>query len=77
DLPGAVTVTAGLTLATLAIVHGAKFGPLAGPTLGPAMGAALLLAAFVVIEKRSETPLFALELLERPRILGANLLVLV
>ncbi|MBN8938388.1 MAG: MFS transporter [Rhizobiales bacterium] len=77
DLPGAVTVTAGLTLATLAIVDGARLGILAAPTLLAAAGATVLLIAFALIERRTAEPLFALDLLRRPRILGANLLVFV
>jgi EmrB/QacA subfamily drug resistance transporter len=68
DIPGAVTITAG----TLAIVYGftkaETNGWASGATVGLLVAAVALLAVFVVIELRSESPLLPLRVvLERNR----------
>lgn len=57
DIPGAVTVTAGLSLLVYALVNAAEAGWGSAETLGLVAGALLLLILFVVIESRSEDPL--------------------
>jgi len=57
DLPGAVTVTAGLALLVYALVDAVNVGWGSTSTLARLGGAALLLAAFVVIESRQRAPL--------------------
>jgi EmrB/QacA subfamily drug resistance transporter len=72
DLPGTVTATAGAGLLVLAVVR-------IGDTLRPAQPALLaaaaivLLAAFVVREKKAQAPLLDLALLKDRGIAGANL----
>ncbi|HEY0815484.1 MAG TPA: MFS transporter [Pseudonocardia sp.] len=57
DLPGALTSTAGVTLAVFALVQGPEIG-WGSPAVGIAAAAALvLLAGFVLIETRSSDPL--------------------
>jgi EmrB/QacA subfamily drug resistance transporter len=76
DLPGAALATLGL--------GGLVFGLLEGPRLGignPAIvaalgGGVLLLAGFVVVEKRSPAPMVPLDLFRNRTFAGANLLTL-
>ncbi|MFC5145527.1 MFS transporter [Streptomyces aureoversilis] len=76
DLPGAVTVTAGLT----ALVHGTIAGETHGwgapHVWGSFAAGVLLLAAFVAIEARVAHPLVPLAILRRRTLATANLLVL-
>ncbi|MEW2030421.1 MFS transporter [Streptomyces roseifaciens] len=76
DLPGAVSVTAGLT----ALVHGTiaseTHGWGAPHVWGSFAAGALLLAAFVAIEARVAHPLVPLAILRRRTLATANLLVL-
>lgn len=71
DLPGAATVTAGVALLVLAVAR-------AGDTLSIAQPAVLavvalgLLAAFMIRERRTASPLLNLALLRDRGILGAN-----
>jgi EmrB/QacA subfamily drug resistance transporter len=75
DVPGAVTVTAGVALLVLAVAR-------AGDTLQATQPAALaaaaivLLAAFVVRERRARAPLLDLALLKDRGIAGANLVLI-
>ncbi|MGH3262087.1 MAG: MFS transporter, partial [Trebonia sp.] len=57
DLPGAATVTAGLSLLVYAVVDTAKIGWGSTTTLLRLAGAAVLLIAFLVIELRQRHPL--------------------
>ena len=57
DLPGAVTVTAGLSLLVYAVVDTVNVGWGSTTTLLRLAGAALLLLAFLVIERRQRHPL--------------------
>jgi EmrB/QacA subfamily drug resistance transporter len=72
DIPGAVTVTAGVALLVLAV---ARAGDTLQATQPALLGAAaiLLLAAFVVRERRATAPLLDLALLKDRAIAGANL----
>jgi EmrB/QacA subfamily drug resistance transporter len=62
DVAGAVTVTAALMLAVYAIVNGNEVGWLTGQTLGLLALAGTLLAVFLLIEHRVESPLMPLRL---------------
>ena len=62
DVWGAVTVTASNMLAVYAIVNGNEAGWGSGQTLGLLAGAVVLLAAFLVIEARVQSPLMPLRL---------------
>jgi EmrB/QacA subfamily drug resistance transporter len=72
DVPGAITVTAGVALLVLAIVRAGDTLRLTQPLL---LGAAavVLLAGFVVRERRARAPLLDLALLKDRGIAGANL----
>ncbi|MGD0558214.1 MAG: MFS transporter [Streptosporangiaceae bacterium] len=72
DIPGAVTATAGVALLVLAIV---RAGDTLRPTWPVLLGAAaiVLLAGFVVRERRAKEPLLNLALLKDRGIAGANL----
>jgi EmrB/QacA subfamily drug resistance transporter len=60
DIPGAVTVTAGLTLLVYAIVNASTWGWGSARVIWLIAASAVLLAAFLVIEKRTRAPLIRL-----------------
>jgi EmrB/QacA subfamily drug resistance transporter len=62
DLAGATTVTAGLVVLVFAIIKAQSYGWGSGRTLGLIAAAVVLLAAFVVIERRSVAPLMRLSI---------------
>jgi EmrB/QacA subfamily drug resistance transporter len=72
DVPGAVTVTAGVALLVLAIARAGDTRQITQPALAAAV-AILLLAAFVIRERRARAPLLNLALLKDRAIAGANL----
>jgi EmrB/QacA subfamily drug resistance transporter len=76
DLPGAITVTAGLIVLVYAIVKAEDFGWGSGRTLGLAAIALALLAAFVVIESRTRAPLIRLGIFSVRSLAGANAVLL-
>ena len=62
DLPGAVAVTAGMSLLVYGLNRAATSGWSNSMTLGPIAAALALLAAFIVIELRSTQPLMPLRI---------------
>ena len=62
DLPGMITVTAGLVCISMAFDRGEAWGWLSAATLGTLAAGAVLLAVFVAIESRVRTPLVDLKL---------------
>lgn len=60
DLPGAVTITAGLVALVYAVVKAPQAGWTSATTIGFLIAAAVLLIAFVVIETRTAHPLVRL-----------------
>ncbi|MCX3061824.1 MFS transporter [Streptomyces beihaiensis] len=62
DLPGALTGTAGATSVVFSLVQGPQSGWASAPVLGAAAAGLVLLAAFLVIERRSAEPLMPLRL---------------
>jgi EmrB/QacA subfamily drug resistance transporter len=72
DLPGAITVTAGLIVLVYAIVKAEDFGWASGRTLGLAAIAFALLGAFVLIESRTRAPLIRLGIFTVRSLAGAN-----
>ena len=76
DLPGAVTVTAGLVVLVYAIVKAEDFGWGSAKTLGLVLIAVALLGAFVLIEQRSKAPLIRLGIFRVRSLAGANLVLL-
>src|SRR6185437_6558624 len=60
DLPGAISITASLTILVYALVNAEAWGWASDRAIGLFCAAAALLAAFVVIESRSRKPLVRL-----------------
>jgi len=77
DIPGAVTVTAGLILLVYAFTIAATDGLFTMQAAVPLGLSALTLAAFLAIEYRSKAPLMPLAFLRRRTTLTANVLSLV
>jgi EmrB/QacA subfamily drug resistance transporter len=72
DLPGAATVTTGLTAAVYAIVEAEKVGWTSTRTIAIFAAAAVLLGAFVVIERRAVAPLVPFRIFRLRTVAGAN-----
>jgi len=73
DLPGAVTVTAGLSLLVYAVVDTVNSGWGSTATLLRLAGAAVLLTAFLGIELRSRHPLMPFSIFRLRTLRGANI----
>lgn len=65
DLPGAVSITAGLTILVYAIVNGGAWGWGSGRVIGLLCAAAALVVAFLVIESHTRKPLVRLGIFAR------------
>jgi EmrB/QacA subfamily drug resistance transporter len=76
DFAGAVSVTAGLSLLVYTLVDANDAGWLSGQTLGLAAVALSLLAAFVVIELRSQAPLMPFAIFSKRTISVTNVVAL-
>jgi MFS family permease len=63
DLPGALSVTLGVTLIVFALVQGPGWGWLSPGILVSAVAGVLLIAVFAVVERRSDDPLMPPRLL--------------
>jgi EmrB/QacA subfamily drug resistance transporter len=74
DIAGAMTVTSSLMLAVYAIVNGNETGWTSTETLGLLTAAAALLALFLSIEARVESPLMPLSLFRLRNVATANVL---
>src|SRR5947209_891242 len=72
DIPGAVTVTAGLSLLVYAVVDAVNVGWGSTSTILRLAGAAALLTAFVVIELRSREPLVPFSIFRLRTLRGAD-----
>ena len=72
DIPGAVTVTAGLSLLVYAVVDAVNSGWGSTATIMRLAGAAVLLAAFLVIESRTSEPLMPFSIFRLRTLRGAN-----
>ena len=73
DLPGAVSVTAGLALLVYAVVDAVNVGWGSTTTLLRLAGAAALLAAFLIIELRQRHPLMPFSIFRLRTLRGANI----
>ncbi|HTU96950.1 MAG TPA: MFS transporter, partial [Solirubrobacteraceae bacterium] len=73
DIPGAVTVTAGLALLVYAVVDAVNVGWGSTRTIACLAGAVLLLIAFVVIELRQRDPLMPFSIFRLRTLRGANI----
>ncbi|WP_208601140.1 MFS transporter [Rhodococcoides fascians] len=76
DLPGSISVTAGLALLVFTLVDAEKAGWTSTTTLLRAAAAVALLVVFVVIERRSAAPLVTLSIFRLRTLRGANVVVL-
>ncbi len=72
DLAGAVSVTAGLSLLVYALVDATDAGWGSAQTIGLLGAAAVLIAAFVAIELRSDSPLVPFRIFRVRTLTGAN-----
>jgi len=77
DLPGAVTGVAAMLLLVYTVVEAPEIGWTSPRTLLQFVVTALLLAAFVIVERRSAHPLVRLGILRSGRLARANLGVMV
>lgn len=73
DISGAVAVTAGLMAIVYAINKSVDHGWTSGTTTRFLAAGAVLLALFVLIERRAPAPLLPLSMFRRPTLLAANL----
>jgi EmrB/QacA subfamily drug resistance transporter len=76
DIPGAVTVTAGLSLLVYALVDAVNAGWGSGATLGKIAGALVLLGVFVVIERTRRAPLMPFSIFRLRTLRGADIVAL-
>ncbi|MGH9920767.1 MAG: MFS transporter, partial [Nitrososphaerales archaeon] len=76
DLPGALSVTAGLSILVYALTNAANRGLLSIDTLAPLGLSGIVLASFLVIEHRSGAPLMPLSFLRRGAVFSANALAI-
>jgi len=72
DVPGAVSVTAGLAVLVYALVEAPDAGWGSSSTIALLAVAIALLAAFVVIESRSKAPLVPFSIFQNRTLTGAN-----
>jgi EmrB/QacA subfamily drug resistance transporter len=73
DWPGFVTFSAALGALVYGLIRSAEKGWGAGVVVGCLVAAALLLLAFLVIERRSREPMFDLELFRKPTFAGGSI----
>jgi EmrB/QacA subfamily drug resistance transporter len=76
DVPGAITVTAGLSLLVYALVDAVNVGWGSTATLVKVAGALLLLALFIAIELRQRAPLMPLSIFRLRTLRGADTVAL-
>jgi EmrB/QacA subfamily drug resistance transporter len=76
DIPGAVAVTAGLSLLVYGIIEAADAGWASAQTIVLLIVAISLLAVFVAIEQRARAPLVRLDLFRIRTVTGANVAIL-
>src|SRR4051794_38521002 len=73
DIPGAVTITAGMLLLVRTVVRAPDVGWSSGQTIASFAAAAALLSLFVAIEHRTRQPLVRLGILRSGTLVRANL----
>jgi EmrB/QacA subfamily drug resistance transporter len=72
DVPGAVLITSGLVLVVLGMTQGRQWEWLSGKTIGVFVAAAVLLAAFVLWERRQQAPLVPFSIFRLQTLTAAN-----
>ena len=73
DLPGFATLTGGLFSLVLALLRGNDWGWSSGRELGLLVAAVVLLAGFVLVERRQAEPMLDLALFRVPTFAGAQI----
>jgi EmrB/QacA subfamily drug resistance transporter len=73
DVPGAVSITAGLMLLVYAMTRAVTHGWVTGETIGTLAAAVALVLAFVAIEARSSAPLLPLRMFRLRTLTGSNI----
>ncbi len=73
DVPGAVSITAGLMLLVYAMTRAITHGWVTGETIGTLAAAVALVLAFVAIEARSSAPLLPLRMFRLRTLTGSNI----
>lgn len=73
DVPGAITVTLGLFALVFGLTHAAESSWTAPLTLGSFAAAVVLLAAFIMVERKAVAPLVPLAILKRSTIAWGNI----
>ncbi|MEV4755613.1 MFS transporter [Micromonospora sp. NPDC049559] len=76
DAGGAITITLAMVLFIYAVVEAPTAGWASGQTVGLLLGVAVLVALFVVIEKRAAAPLVPLGIFRNRNLVGGNLVML-
>ena len=76
DVSGAVTVTGSLMLLVYGLTRAPTVGWGSAETIGALVGFAVLMAAALVIEQRSRSPLIDLKIFRRRTLTGANVIAL-
>jgi len=76
DIPGALSITAGLALLVYAVVEAVNVGWGSARTLIELGGAAALVAAFVAIERRAREPLMPFSIFRLRTLRGADIVAL-
>ena len=75
DVPGQITLIAGLFLLVLALLRGNEEGWGSAGIVAALTGAVAFLVAFVIVEERSQEPMLPLRLLRQRRFAGAQVAV--
>src|SRR4051794_20976933 len=73
DVPGLVTFSSALFLLVFSLIRGNDLGWGSTTVVGMLVGAGVLLAAFLLIERRSAHPMLELALFRKPAFVGASL----
>ena len=73
DIPGLVTFTAALAALVIGLIESSRKGWGSGLVDGCLIASAVLIVAFVVLERRRRSPMFDLSLFRRPAFNGASL----
>ena len=73
DVPGVVTFSLALFLLVFALIRSNEEGWGSTPIVSMLGGAALLLVAFIAVERRSAHPMFDLSLFRKPAFVGASI----
>jgi EmrB/QacA subfamily drug resistance transporter len=76
DIPGAIVLTTGLVLMVFALVKSTSWGWASSKTLGCFAVAIILIAAFILIERRTESPLVPLSIFGNRSLSASNLVSL-